>query len=321
MYAFQRVTVVVIVVCSFVVVALAAAGCGSEDPAEGFPGPCDVVDCDEVPKSECVGDFTLRIFEGPGSCVDGECIFESEEMSCGRGCEDGECVGDPCAGVYCNNPPEDSCVDEDTLEVYEEWGDCAEGDCSYISNEITCDHGCSDGECVAPECESNEDCTDPPGPCYESSGICEEGQCHYDQLEDDAHCEDDNPCNLIGRCEGGECTIAVPADCSVFDGPCVVGRCEESTGECYPETVDDGNTCYDGDACTEAGICDDGVCQTEPVECDEPPEDECVDGETLRVYVDSGVCDGDDGSCVYDHNDEDCSPGTCSEGECQAGAL
>lgn len=58
---------------------------------------------------------------------------------------------DPCANVVCDQPPIDSCLDEDTLLVYEVEGSCdpATGLCVYLPSEQTCAHGCEDGACVS----------------------------------------------------------------------------------------------------------------------------------------------------------------------------
>lgn len=56
---------------------------------------------------------------------------------------------DKCRHVTCNTPPEDECIDEDTLREYRAYGSCdpASGDCRYQASEVHCDNGCTDGAC------------------------------------------------------------------------------------------------------------------------------------------------------------------------------
>ncbi|MBL90396.1 MAG: hypothetical protein CMH56_01100 [Myxococcales bacterium] len=48
----------------------------------------------------------------------------------------------------CNNPPEDTCLDENTLMIYVEDGECVEGICRYEPSTVFCPYGCEDGACL-----------------------------------------------------------------------------------------------------------------------------------------------------------------------------
>ena len=50
----------------------------------------------------------------------------------------------------CDNPPEDECADENTLLTYTRNGECVEGVCRYVGDQILCPHGCLDGACLPP---------------------------------------------------------------------------------------------------------------------------------------------------------------------------
>ena len=50
----------------------------------------------------------------------------------------------------CNTPPEDTCLDANTLMIYIEDGECVEGVCRYEPNTVFCPYGCEDGACLPP---------------------------------------------------------------------------------------------------------------------------------------------------------------------------
>jgi formylglycine-generating enzyme required for sulfatase activity len=53
--------------------------------------PCAGVSCDVVPEATCDDDERV-VYSAPGQCVDGDCVFGSEETVCEHGCADGECL-------------------------------------------------------------------------------------------------------------------------------------------------------------------------------------------------------------------------------------
>ncbi len=54
---------------------------------------------------------------------------------------------DPCAGVVCNNPPDDECEDSWTARHYQSSGTCSNGQCSYAYTDEYCFDWCTFGEC------------------------------------------------------------------------------------------------------------------------------------------------------------------------------
>lgn len=64
-------------------------------------------------------------------------------FACGEGETDSGCDAD------CDSPPSAECIDDDTLRVWEDAGSCeSDGSCAYPEDDVECDEGCSDGECV-----------------------------------------------------------------------------------------------------------------------------------------------------------------------------
>ena len=57
--------------------------------------------------------------------------------------------GGPCEGVVCDDPPADTCKDEETLLRYEAEGTCNPGTglCEYGYTEVQCEDGCYGGKC------------------------------------------------------------------------------------------------------------------------------------------------------------------------------
>ena len=60
---------------------------------------------------------------------------------------------DECAGVVCDDPPDDECADENVLIDYQSEGECVDGECVYSYTDWPpCEHGCveldGDDECA-----------------------------------------------------------------------------------------------------------------------------------------------------------------------------
>ncbi|MGM0577929.1 MAG: hypothetical protein ACQEXJ_19540 [Myxococcota bacterium] len=154
----------------------------------------------------------------------------------------------------------------------------------------------------------------------------------------------DSPGEVVPSCE-------VDAECAgQAEGPCEVARCDEAEGVCVVEAAPAGTSCDDGDACTGADVCQDGLCVGgDPLTCE--PEGPCevascdpAAGCVTAPVDDGAACDdgnpcteGDacqDGACVgatttcecvVDDDceafvEDHCAPAlVCSEGECVPG--
>jgi hypothetical protein len=58
----------------------------------------------------------------------------------------------------------------------------------------------------------------------------------------------------------------------------------------------------------------------EGVVCDQPPDDTCLDANTLLAYRSTGVCNPETGKCIYQADQRNCPEG-CADGRCQGGPL
>ncbi len=144
--------------------------------------------CDTPPANECLDGTTLKSYAAVGVCdsSSGGCTYESQEATCSAGCEAGACLGDPCEGVDCGDPP-GPCFGA---------GTCESGSCVYpYLDGVGCDDGtpctrddaCDTGVCVGILVVCNhpppDECLDAKtlkawqvgGSCNPASGACEYG--------------------------------------------------------------------------------------------------------------------------------------------------
>ena len=323
--------------CLFVLSALLGVACGSESPTPlcetnldcgecmfcvdgscvpdltcqaGCPDGCDL-----PPRSECVDGQILRSYFGQGICQETVCVFDFQDVVCSDACSNGVCIGEPCAGVVCDNPPG---------PCFSGTGICENGVCDYalLADGEQCDdmNACTEGDrCINSQCSgSPRVCAEPPPTsckdsdtmqAYSSNGSCVAGGCVYPEhsIACSSGCTD-------GSCNENPCAGVVcddpPSPCYGSAGSCASGVCN------YP--LANGAQCNDGDACTAADHCFNGVCSGGGLVCNNPPDNECLDANTMLSYSANGQCLG--GSCGYDSQEVSCSHG-CANGVCQQDAC
>lgn len=303
-------------VCSYT--ALAGASCDDGDGCTatdscGDDGLCrgTPVACDSPPPAVCSDATTLTVFAAAGVCADGQCDYTQNTVSCGSGCLDGACVGDPCAGVVCDTPPS---------PCHEATGVCQSGICEYAGVEgLACDDGdaCSDGD----TCRADGQCHGTPRACvnppettcgdattltvYSPEGSCtQDGSCFYAPVAVDCG----GACN-DGACATDPCAGVVcdspPSGCHQPTGLCTDGLCSYAHAN--------GVGCEDGIECTTEDACINGSCVGTPVVCESSPSDSCLDANTLLVHDAIGYCD--DSACIYETTEIPC-PAGCSGNAC-----
>ncbi|MBW2702753.1 MAG: formylglycine-generating enzyme family protein [Deltaproteobacteria bacterium] len=167
---------------------------------------CEKMECAEV--EVCVGghcypeDCETHICPGSGEiCIEDECVplCVGVECSDGQTCVEGTCYPNACADqacdanevcfqhecvdtecldlggvIVCEEVPDDFCND-DVLRIYDDLGECREGECVYSFSEEICPSGCLDAACLScqPDCTQVECGPDPV--CGESCGDCQGG--------------------------------------------------------------------------------------------------------------------------------------------------
>ena len=154
--------------------------------------PCAGVTCSAPPSPTCVDADDLRTYASSGTCSDGACSYDSSTITCQFGCAGGACVGDPCAGVTCDQPPAAYCKDAVTLKSFADTGTCAGGGCTYAVSETVCPHGCAQRACQPDPCVGVT-CDAPPAPTcvgdalrvWSAAGTCGGGgSCSYPYVDE-----------------------------------------------------------------------------------------------------------------------------------------
>lgn len=133
---------------------------------------------------------------------------------------------DPCQGVACNAPPASYCVDSKTLRSYLASGVCTNGQCGYMSTDMTCAYGCQGGMCKPDPCTGVVCNLPPPATCidatttrhYYPSGTCAGGTCSYRSY--------DNACNVPPL---SECVNSSTLRSYSSSGTCLFGSCSYSS--------------------------------------------------------------------------------------------
>ena len=280
--------------------------------------------CFEPPASTCEASSLLAYYPHGVAEAEGRtasCIYSKETIRCAEGCEENRCVGEPCAGVSCVDPPARYCRD-DTLVKWAPIGRCdRRGRCVYDRREIACEEGCEDGACVEENRCLYAVCRKPPANfcldddtlyAYDARGRCREGACIYAGAKIpcpcvNGQCESD-------RCLGVECVFPPPSTCTedgkleIWDGAAWGDPCDED-GVCAYETVT--VTCDQG-PCVD-GQCPD-FCEGRNYYCDLPAPPDFCDGDDAVVHDARGSCHGT-GHCEWESFRETCANG-CELGVC-----
>jgi len=291
---------------------------GTSGICEALPanngGPCDDGDLCTVDDTCADGTCAGQPLDCSGldsACTVGVChpstgTCIAQTVTAGTNCDDGDgcTVDDGCANGVCLGTPLDCSEFTDACNV----GVCigTTGVCAAApANEGgACDDG--DGCTVADAC-SNGICGGAPLDCSGLSDACNlgvcigtSGVCDVVPVNEGGACDDGAPCTVDDACAGGVCG-GQPLDCSTHDDACNLGMCDPATGGCIAQPANEGGTCDDGDNCTVADACSNGVCAGAPRDCS-PLDDAC----------NVGVCDPGSGDCVAQATNEG---GTCDDGD------
>jgi hypothetical protein len=109
---------------------------------------CMGVTCDKPPAASCKDPQTLTTYTGQCSPQSGTCNYSPMDTHCTNGCMNGQCVGEMCAGIVCNQPPAPKC-NGNAVVTSAAMGSCTTGTCTYPQTSMDCgSRGCADGACI-----------------------------------------------------------------------------------------------------------------------------------------------------------------------------
>jgi hypothetical protein len=288
------------------------------------------------------------------SCTSGQCGGTARDCSsltnqCNQGIcdEDGnQCLARPANegqtcddGLYCSLTEicqSGSCVEETPRDCQND-DPCTQGHCEEASNTCqqvlvprpgqenlnipgTCtdglDNDCDilidgdDPDCM--ECSQDSDCDDLNVCTINTCGA--DNHCQTDFVTDGTTCDDGLQCTDADACSAGVCA-GTPLDCSSLDDDCNRGFCNETSGQCEPQAINEGQACEDGLYCNTGETCQAGSCTGGGDRDCSAEDDDC----------NQGVCDEGSGSCVKQpaNDGAECDDGlycivgeTCSGGVC-----
>lgn len=240
----------------------AGDACGLTGSCEGNAIPCD--DGNPCTTSVCnplASSGACQHLVRNGPCSDGDAC------TTGDTCADGACVGaptdcddqNPCTIDLCGAKPGCvhfagadgvACADDGVSCTLDR---CSAGECVHPVASGSC---LIEGTCVAAGAESVL------LPCVS----CEPAvSTNSWSPTSGAPCTDGNVCTSGDLCVSGTCVGEAGAPCN-DSNPCTIDACDGVLGCVYTPTS--ASFCDDGDACTEADSCTNGLCTGLPVDCD-----------------------------------------------------
>ncbi len=161
---------------------------------------------------------------------------------------------------------------------------------------------------VGPTCKA-ADCDD-GNPC--TSDGCTDNACSHDNLVD-TECDDGSACTVGDMCKDGACLPGATTPCNAGN-TCTADGCGAKTG-CTHNKLS-GPSCSEGDVCTVADACKDGVCLAGALTvCDDEEvctKDSCKPASGCDFAALTGPKCSDDNACTL--NDL-CGDGACLPGK------
>jgi len=319
----------------------AAATCKGKAVACDDGNPCTSDICDD--KAGCVatpadgkGCSDGNPCTGADACQKGACAGVPQQCVDGNPCTLDLC--NPSSGACANPPGTANCDDGDPCTG----GDgCAAGVCTGVkqvcndSNPCTVDAcnpatsqceakaapgPCDDGKlCTKNDACAGGGCFGEPNVCSDgnpcTAGTCNEqtGKCGFSPVPPSTPCDDGNACTSGDICGGGTCTGAAKP-CGDTN-PCTADNCVN--GSCVFTPAADGAKCEDGNPCTVAEICQQGICANAKAKCD--------DGNvcTVESCAADGACNsGPNPQQVSCEGPQPCGgQGVCEGAVCKLAAL
>jgi len=336
----------------------AAVNCEDYDPctddvcagAAGCTNPYNTSPCED--HSDCTSGDACSDGYCRGTPTNGNVCNDGNACTSDDTCVTGVCLGgtpvdcddgDPCDGVeYCHSYY--GCYSYEPLNC-NDYQPCTDDSCDpatgcvhTVNDSNTCSdsNACTNGDrCVDGSCQSGTTVVcDDSNPC--TTDTCTPfGGCVFSNNSN--ACTDGNACTIGDYCWFGHCLAGQPANCN-DDNPCTEDSCN-AAGNCVHVVVT--GSCDDGNFCTLADSCVDGVCVgATHVDCSDnnpctsdrcDPNQGCVSiGDENHCndhnVCTSDICDPSSGGCTFVNNTAECDDGnactsgdTCGGGSCRPG--
>jgi hypothetical protein len=199
----------------------------------------------------------LLFLNGCSESTTPEACINDSDCQANQKCIGGKCqLAGSCDGIVCNQPPADRCLDAQLLRQYEDSGECSDGECNYGYEDVICEEGCQNDDCLGctPDWNDTSECDCTPDECNDCDGR-------------------KNQADGCGNTRQVDCTLTA-SGCGTL---CCAGVC------CPADQI-----CYNDDCCASdcAGkVCGPDGCGSSCGNCD--PDQECVAGQCI---ADCGDC-------------------------------
>ncbi|MCA9625947.1 MAG: hypothetical protein KC731_43295 [Myxococcales bacterium] len=231
---------------------------------EGGAGLCGT-DCTIVDTPDC---YQSVCNDGSYPGVIGSCVVVPVDD--GTSCDDGMfcTTDDSCQAGVCTGGPVNDCglpAEECHTIVCDENADTCNSEPAGNGDPCTSDDLCMlNTTCLNGVCGGGDlnDCFLAPVPNSCHVAVCNPltGMCDAVPGNDGQGCSSSDLCSVGDTCLAGQCQGGTPKDCSNLTQGCDLGVCDTMTGQCVAQSVMNGQTCDDLDACTTGEICSSGAC-------------------------------------------------------------
>ncbi|MCB9734314.1 MAG: hypothetical protein H6745_17115 [Deltaproteobacteria bacterium] len=272
-------------------------------PSDGAQCKCSPLATALQKSTICYSENDLGRCEGTRFCTQSGLNVCDAESPLPESCNKRD---DNCNGQVDEFPPDYLCYIENEFGTCPGRGQCSEGveTCAGDPPRPEMCNGIDD-DCDG---ETDEDLCDDQNPC--TTDYCDDdGNCQH-APDDTKLCDDGSVCTQVDKCVDGFCRGFNPLQCGDAN-PCFKWQCDAVAG-CLSD-YDNGKACEDGQPCTKADQCNQGVCVPGNWDqCDDGNPctvDSCVSGQGCRhdAVQNNTPCGGLDGQC---------RTGLCQNGQC-----
>lgn len=254
--------------------------CNADQDTVCFKNTCVPAtgDCEMTAVNEGGGCDDGNACTSNDQCVSGSCAGQSIKCDDSNVCTNDSC--DPATGCVFT-PNNADCDDGSVCTLVDQ---CDKGQCVGMA-EITCDDfnectldlcqktlGCQHSKTAlnGQACNNGDACT-VNDTCQNGACLAGEQTCECHTTADCAGKEDGNFCNGTLVCDTSQMPHKCVLDSTTIvtcptdpDTVCLKNTCQQQSGKCEMAAVNEEGACDDGNPCTDADACNNGVCEGTP---------------------------------------------------------